>query len=74
MYFFHAIRYLCQSEKRPLIRLTQEYCDQEFRDGLCSRNSLILPWINILSAGEMGRGSEHFLHEASKSNPTSKSH
>ena len=61
MYFFHAIRYLCQSEKDRSSDLLKNIVIKSFAMGY-------IPEIPDIALD----GSEHFLHEASKVIPQAK--
>ena len=72
MYFFHAIRYLCQSEKDRSSDLLKNIVIKSFAMGYVPEIPDIALDKHTVRGQEMGRGSEHFLHEASKVIPQAK--
>ena len=72
MYFFHAIRYLCQSEKDRSSDLLKNIVIKSFAMGYIPEIPDIALDKHTVRGQAMGRGSEHFLHEASKVIPQAK--
>ena len=66
MFFFHAIRYLCDSEKDRSSDLLKNIVIKSFAMGYVPEIPDIALDKHTTRGQEMGRGSEHFLHEASK--------
>lgn len=66
MYFFHAIRYLCDSEKDRSSDLLKNIVIKSFAMGYIPEIPDIALDKHTTRGQEMGRGSEHFLYEASK--------
>ena len=66
MFFFHAIRYLCGSEKDRSSDLLKNIVIKSFAMGYVPEIPDIALDKHTTRGQEMGRGSEHFLHEASK--------
>ena len=66
MYFIHAIRYLCQSEKDRSSDLLKNIVIKSFAMGYVPEIPDIALDKHTVRGQAMGRGSEHFLHEASK--------
>lgn len=66
MFFFHAIRYLCGSEKDRSSDLLKNIVIKNFAMGYVPEIPDIALDKHTVRGKEMGRGSEHFLHEASK--------
>lgn len=66
MFFFHAIRYLCTSEKDRSSDLLKNIVIKNFAMGYVPEIPDIALDKHTTRGMEMGRGSEHFLHEASK--------
>lgn len=69
MFFFHAIRYLCASEKDRSSDLLKNIVIKNFAMGYVPEIPDIALDKHTTRGKEMGRGSEHFLHEASKVYP-----
>lgn len=72
MFFFHAIRYLCGSEKDRSSDLLKNIVIKNFAMGYVPEIPDIALDKHTIRGQEMGRGSEHFLHEASKVTPQAK--
>jgi replication-associated recombination protein RarA len=72
MFFFHAIRYLCGSEKDRSSDLLKNIVIKNFAMGYVPEIPDIALDKHTIRGQEMGRGSEHFLHEASKVIPQAK--
>lgn len=66
MFFIHAIRYLCNSEKDRSSDLLKNIVIKSFAMGYVPEIPDIALDKHTTRGKEMGRGSEHFLHEASK--------
>lgn len=66
MFFFHAIRFLCRSEKDRSSDLLKNIVIKSFAMGYVPEIPDIALDKHTARGQEMGRGSEHFLHEASK--------
>lgn len=66
MFFIHAIRYLCNSEKDRSSDLLKNIIIKSFAMGYVPEIPDIALDKHTTRGKEMGRGSEHFLHEASK--------
>ncbi|MGO2082686.1 hypothetical protein [Vagococcus sp.] len=66
MFFIHAIRYLCNSEKDRSSDLLKNIVIKNFAMGYVPEIPDIALDKHTTRGKEMGRGSEHFLHEASK--------
>lgn len=66
MFFIHAIRYLCSSEKDRSSDLLKNIVIKSFAMGYVPEIPDIALDKHTTRGKEMGRGSEHFLHEASK--------
>ncbi|AZP04953.1 AAA family ATPase [Jeotgalibaca ciconiae] len=66
MFFFHAIRYLCQSEKDRSSDLLKNIVIKNFAMGYVPEIIDVALDKHTTRGKQMGRGSEHFLHEASK--------
>ncbi len=66
MFFIHAIRYLCGSEKDRSSDLLKNIVIKSFAMGYVPEIPDIALDKHTTRGKEMGRGSEHFLHEASK--------
>lgn len=66
MFFIHAIRYLCNSEKDRSSDLLKNIVIKSFAMGYAPEIPDIALDKHTTRGKEMGRGSEHFLHEASK--------
>ncbi|KAF1293101.1 hypothetical protein [Candidatus Enterococcus leclercqii] len=66
MFFIHAIRYLCNSEKDRSSDLLKNIVIKSFAMGYVPEIPDIALDKHTIRGKEMGRGSEHFLHEASK--------
>lgn len=71
MFFIHAIRYLCNSEKDRSSDLLKNIVIKSFAMGYVPEIPDIALDKHTTRGKEMGRGSEHFLHEASKVVPQS---
>lgn len=72
MFFFHAIRYLCGSEKDRSSDLLKNIVIKSFAMGYVPEIPDIALDKHTTRGKEMGRGSDHFLHEASKVVPQAK--
>ena len=66
MYFIHAIRYLCQSEKDRSSDLLKNICIKSFAMGKLPEIPDYALDKHTVRGAEMGRDSFHFLNEASK--------
>lgn len=66
MYFFHAIRFLCASQKDRSSDLLKNIVIKSFAMGYVPEIPDIALDKHTTRGQQMGRGSEHFLHEASK--------
>ena len=66
MFFFHAIRYLCQSEKDRSSDLLKNIVIKNFAMGYVPEIIDVALDKHTTRGKQMVRGSEHFLHEASK--------
>lgn len=66
MFFFHAIRFLCGSEKDRSSDLLKNIVIKSFAMGYVPEIPDIALDKHTTRGQKMGRGSEHFLHEASK--------
>lgn len=65
MFFIHAIRYLCQSEKERSSDLLKNIVIKNFAMGYVPEIPDIALDKHTTRGKKMGRGSEHFLNEAS---------
>lgn len=72
MFFIHAIRYLCQSEKDRSSDLLKNIVIKNFAMGYVPEIPDIALDKHTTRGKEMGRGSEYFLNEASKVFPQAK--
>lgn len=72
MFFIHAIRYLCQSEKDRSSDLLKNIVIKNFAMGYVPEIPDIALDKHTTRGKEMGRGSEHFFNEASKVFPQAK--
>lgn len=72
MFFIHAIRILCQSEKDRSSDLLKNIIIKNYAMGYIPEIPDIALDKHTTRGQEMGRGSEHFLHEASKVSPQAK--
>lgn len=72
MFFIHAIRYLCQSEKDRSSDLLKNIVIKNFAMGYVPEIPDIALDKHTTRGKEMGRGSEHFFYEASKVFPQAK--
>lgn len=72
MFFIHAIRYLCGSEKDRSSDLLKNIVIKNFAMGYVPEIPDIALDKHTTRGAEMGRGSEHFLYEASKVIPQAK--
>lgn len=66
MFFFHAIRFLCASQKDRSSDLLKNIVIKSFAMGYVPEIPDIALDKHTTRGQQMGRGSEHFLHEASK--------
>ena len=69
MFFFHAIRYLCDSEKDRSSDLLKNIVIKSFAMGYVPEIPDIALDKHTTRGQEMGRGSEHFVHAACKIMP-----
>ena len=72
IYFIHAIRYMCQSEKDRSSDLLKNICIKGFAMGDLPEIPDYAYDKHTQKGQAMGRGSEHFLNEASKVIPQAK--
>lgn len=72
MFFIHAIRILCESEKDRSSDLLKNIIIKNYAMGYVPEIPDIALDKHTTRGKEMGRGSEHFLHEASKVFPQAK--
>ena len=66
IYFIHAIRYMCQSQKDRSSDLLKNICIKSFAMGKFPEIPDVALDKHTRRGQEMGRDSFHFLHEASK--------
>lgn len=69
MFFFHAIRYLCESMKDRSSDLLKNIVIKNFAMGYVPEIPEYALDKHTLRGQQMGRGSEHFLHVASRVTP-----
>lgn len=72
MFFFHAIRYLCQSQKDRSSDLLKNLVIKRFAMGYVPEIPDYALDKHTTRGKQMGRGSKHFLHEASRVYPQAK--